>query len=223
LWNVILTAKILTNPRKAASQERSRITVAAILDATARILTLEGYARASTNRIAAVAGVSIGSLYQYFPNKEALIAALVARHNREILSLLESSMRECKTDDLNGAMRELIRAMIAAHRVDPELHRIFKEEVPRIGKLADVEAIRKETLNLVRSYLEQCRDDILLQDLDTAAFICVTTVETLTHALVINDCGLPLSDEADIVEHITRLIAGYLGTAPVPVRPILRS
>lgn len=58
-----------TNPRKSASQERSRMTVEAILDATARVLVREGYARTSTNRVAAVAGVSIGSLYQYFPNK----------------------------------------------------------------------------------------------------------------------------------------------------------
>ena len=54
------------------------MTVEAILDATARVLVREGYARTSTNRVAAVAGVSIGSLYQYFPNKESLVAALVA-------------------------------------------------------------------------------------------------------------------------------------------------
>ncbi|MBA8821856.1 TetR family transcriptional regulator [Ochrobactrum sp. P6BS-III] len=211
-----------TNPRKAASQERSKMTVEAILDATARVLVRDGYARASTNRVAAVAGVSIGSLYQYFPNKESLVAALVARHNREILVLLENAMQECASDDLNSAMRELIRAMIAAHRVDPELHRILKEEVPRIGKLAEVEAIRKDTLYLVRHYLEQCKEDVQLKDLDTAAFICVTTVETLTHAIVLNDCGHSLSDEADIVEHITRMIAGYLGTAPIPIRAILK-
>ena len=74
-----------TNPRKSASQKRSQATVQALLDATARVLTREGYDRASTNRIAATAGVSVGSLYQYFPNKEALVAALVARHNREML------------------------------------------------------------------------------------------------------------------------------------------
>jgi len=218
-----LTAKILTKPRKTASQKRSQITVEAILDATARVLVREGYARASTNRIALVAGVSIGSLYQYFPSKEALVAALIARHNRDMLILLETSMRQCAKDDLPNAMRELIRAMFAAHRVEPELHRILKEEVPRIGKLAEVEDIRKTTFELVRRYMEECQDEIHLKDLDTAAFICVTTVESLTHALIINECGHPLSDEADIVEHMTRLIAGYLGQSPVPVRPILKA
>jgi AcrR family transcriptional regulator len=73
---------IPTNPRKSASQKRSRVTVDTLLEATARVLVKQGYDRASTNRIAATAGVSIGSLYQYFPNKEALVAALVARHSR---------------------------------------------------------------------------------------------------------------------------------------------
>lgn len=65
-----------TRPRKLPKQERSRVTVEAILDATALVLVREGYDRASTKRVAGVAGVSIGSLYQYFPNKESLVAAL---------------------------------------------------------------------------------------------------------------------------------------------------
>ncbi len=217
-----MTLQILTNPRKSASQQRSRVTVEAILDATARILTKEGYARASTNRIAAVAGVSIGSLYQYFPNKQALIAALVARHNREILDLLEQAMQHCVHDKLVDAMRDLVRAMLAAHRITPALHRIFKEEVPRIGKLVEVEAIRKDTLDLVKRFMQQCQDEILVSDLEAAAFICVTTVEALTHALVINDCGHSLTEEEDAVEHVTRLLAGYLSIAPEPLRPILK-
>lgn len=125
---------IQMNPRKTASQQRSQATVEALLDATARILVREGYERASTNRIAAVAGVSVGSLYQYFPNKESIVAALIARHNRQMLDLLRSSMEAVATLDLESAMRELIGAMVAAHRVDPDLHRIFDEQIPRMGQ-----------------------------------------------------------------------------------------
>jgi len=64
-----------TSPRKKPRQERSVATVEVILDATARVLCSTGYDRASTNRIAMSAGVSVGSLYQYFPSKEALVAA----------------------------------------------------------------------------------------------------------------------------------------------------
>jgi AcrR family transcriptional regulator len=78
---------IQTNPRKSASQKRPRVTVGTLLEATARVLVRQGYDRASTNRIATTAGMSIGSLYQYFPNKEALVAALIARHSPGWVSL----------------------------------------------------------------------------------------------------------------------------------------
>src|SRR5262250_1602249 len=83
-----MSARLRTNLRKSASQQRSRATVDALLEATARILIKEGYDRASTNRIAHVAGVSIGSLYQYFPSKEALVAALIDRHVEGTLQVM---------------------------------------------------------------------------------------------------------------------------------------
>lgn len=203
------------NPRKSASQARSQATVDALLDATARILVREGYDRASTNRIAAVAGVSIGSLYQYFPNKESLVAALVARHNRQILALLSNAMMAVASLDLEPAMRELIRAMVDAHRVDPELHRIFDEQVPRMGQLAEIEVVKEETFAVVRAYLESRRSEIGVTDLDTATFICVTTVETLTHEIVIRPPASSRIEAIDFVDEVTRLLVGYLRPMPV--------
>ena len=77
--------KSSTKPRKLPQQDRSRVTVQAILEATTHILTEEGYEKANTNRIAERAGVSIGSLYQYFPNKESLLTALIEQHVNEML------------------------------------------------------------------------------------------------------------------------------------------
>ena len=132
----------------------------ALLDATARVLTREGYDRASTNRIAATAGVSVGSLYQYFPNKEALVAALVARHNREMLELLRHALKEVASLDLATAMREVVRAAVDAHLVDAALHRVFAEQVPRMGQLAKIEALQQEVFLMVRTYLEERRNEI---------------------------------------------------------------
>ena len=201
---------IPTNPRKLASQERSRATVQALLDATARVLTREGYDRASTNRIAATAGVSVGSLYQYFPNKEALVAALVARHNREMLDLLREALKEVASLDLATAIAKLVRAAVDAHRVDPALHRVFDEQVPRMGQLAKIEALQGETFQLVRSYLEKRRDEISVRDLDSATSILVTTVEALTHQFVIHRPGAPERDRDRFIDEVTRLVMGYL-------------
>src|SRR5262249_7474993 len=89
LGRPILARKKRTDLRKLPVQERSRVTVEALLEATARILVKEGFDAASTNRIAAVAGVSVGSLYQYFPSKESLVAALIDRHNQQIMQAVQ--------------------------------------------------------------------------------------------------------------------------------------
>jgi AcrR family transcriptional regulator len=201
---------ISTIPRKSASQKRSQATVEALLDATARVLTREGYDRASTNRIAATAGVSVGSLYQYFPNKEALVAALVARHNREMLQLVRNALKEVASLDLATAVRELVRASVDAHLVDSALHRVFAEQVPRMGQLTKIEALQQEAFPLVRAYMGERRNEISVRDLDTATFICVTTVEALTHEFVINKPDALDSDRDRFIDEVTRLVLGYL-------------
>jgi len=202
-----------TNPRKSASQPRSRAMVETLLDATARVLTRDGYDRASTNRIAATAGVSVGSLYQYFPNKEALVAALVARHNREMLGLVGDALKEVASLGLERAMRELVRATVDAHLVDSALHRVFADEVPRMGQLADVEALQRETFLMVRTYLEERRHEIAVADLDTATSICVTTVEALIHDFVIRRPQAPDGERDRFIDEVTRLVVGYLRPA----------
>ena len=89
----------LTRPRKNASQDRSRATVEALLAATARILVRDGYEGTSTNQVALAAGVSVRSLYQYFPSKEALVAAVIEQHTNEMMEIVERS-RMCRFDSL---------------------------------------------------------------------------------------------------------------------------
>src|SRR5580658_5503276 len=89
-----MARKPSTAPRKQAQQVRSRNTVAAILEATTYILVRDGYERCTTNKVAQRAGVSIASLYQYFPSKEALVAALIDQHLVEILQLQQDRMLE---------------------------------------------------------------------------------------------------------------------------------
>ncbi|PMB09477.1 TetR/AcrR family transcriptional regulator [Fischerella thermalis CCMEE 5273] len=98
--------KIITNPRKLPQQERSKITVDAILTATARILVKDGYAKTNTNRIAELAGVSIGSLYQYFPSKEAIIAALIECHVVEMVNSIKTKTKLCLDKSLEYGLHE---------------------------------------------------------------------------------------------------------------------
>ena len=203
--------KLRTNPRKLASQERSRATVDALVEATARVLINEGYDRASTNRIADVAGVSIGSLYQYFPSKEALVAAVIDRHTQEIAEATRDALVKAAARPIEAAARVFVSAGIDGHRVNPKLHGVLAEQIPRVGRLENIEANVREGYALVRGYLEAHRDEIDVADLDLAAFVLVTVVEALTHAAVLRRPDI-LSDEkaGRFVDDVTRLVVRYL-------------
>ena len=205
-----MATKVQTNPRKSASQKRSRLMVDALLEATARILIREGFGNASTNRIAEVAGVSVGSLYQYFPSKEALVAALVARHRQEISQAVQGEFAEAIQLPLGQAVRKLVAVAVKAHRIDPALHRALTEQIPRVGRLEKAETFNRENYALFRAYLERHRDEIRVVDLELAAFVCVTSIEALTHTAVLHQ--KLVSDEAteSLVDEATRLLVGYL-------------
>ena len=206
-----MATKTSTNPRKTASQERSRLTVEALIEATARILMKDGYDRASTNRIAEAAGVSIGSLYQYFPSKEALVAAVIDRHTQGMMQVVRDALVKVAMRPIEEAARELVRVMIDAHCVNPKLHRVLVEQVPRVGRLDNIQAIDREAYALVRAYLEAHRDEVGIADTDMAAFVCVTTVEALTHAAVVHRREVLSEERATVfVDEVTALILRYL-------------
>ena len=209
-----MAQKLQTSPRKSASQERSRSTVDALLEATTRILIKEGYDRASTNRIAEVAGVSIGSLYQYFPSKEALVAAVVARHSQELSRVTRNALLKVAARPIEVAAREFVSVAIDAHRVNPKLHGVLAEQIPRVGRLENIEANVRDGYALVRGYLEAHRDEIDVADLDLAAFVVVTVVEALTHAAVLRRPDILADDKARrFVDDVTRLVVRYLRTS----------
>jgi AcrR family transcriptional regulator len=115
--------------RKAPQQARSRVTADAILDAAAHILGERGWTALTTNGVAEVAGVSIGSLYQYFPNKLALIEAVRERHFDEVLTVLRAAA-DPKTPR-SQRIAALVDGMITVHSRYPAAHRVLLEESPR--------------------------------------------------------------------------------------------
>jgi AcrR family transcriptional regulator len=200
-----------TKPRKRPAQERSRATVDALVGATARILVREGFDKASTNRIADIAGVSVGSLYQYFPGKEALVVAVIERHNQELMQVVRDALARVATLPMEQAVRQLVAAAIDAHRVDPKLHRVLAEQLPRTGRLENIETFNREAYALFRTYLGEHRNELRAVDLDLAAFVCVTSIEALTHTAVIHTAELLTDERANaLVDEATRLIVRYL-------------
>ncbi len=203
-----------TNPsqvRKTPRQRRSAETVEAILTAAAHILEKEGFEAATTNRVAVEAGVSIGSLYQYFPNKESLVRALNDRHTKEILDLLRKRFGELQEAPLKNSVRAIVQTMVEVHRVNPALHRVLVNVVPGIGGLAETRVVEDAAAALLTQFLKARRAELRPLNFELSAFMLVHAVEALTHAVVLERPEL-LKGEA-FVDEASRMILGYLRTS----------
>ncbi len=196
-------------PRKSPRQARSKATVDAILDATAHILVSEGYALASTNRIAETAGVSIGSLYQYFPSKQALVTALRRRYAEHMLAMLVETGKGAAEASPVDAVQILVHAVIAAHMVDPQLHRVLGQEVPRPYATEGRTDIEADMRAMTKGLLQVHRDHILPTDLDLTSLILFHLVESLVHAAVIDGNAAFATDMLE--QEICTVVCRYLG------------
>jgi AcrR family transcriptional regulator len=198
--------------RNTPTQARSRATVASILGGAARVLIREDYESATTNRIAEAAGVSIGSVYQYFASKEAIVLAVVDRHFAEVQALAPARLRAARSMRLRGAVRELVALLVDAHAVDPGLHEALTQRVPR--KLLRERALRVDRLfaEMILAFLESHRDEIARTDIPLAAFVVGHTLEALTHGAVVHHPDR-LHDGALAVE-MTDLVVRYLTATP---------
>jgi AcrR family transcriptional regulator len=199
-----MTPKSRTNPRKLPQQDRSKFTVDVILTATAHILTEVGYDKTSTNRIAERAGISIGSLYQYFPNKESLIAALRNRHVSSMMAVIESKLRDLFDAPIEVVLPELVKASITAHAIEPALHKVLHEQVPRLSGTESEASLTA----LLRTYLAKQCDRIPPQKLDSIVFVIERTIEALTHAAVIERPDL--LQDGQVEQEISQLLLSYL-------------
>lgn len=194
--------------RRAPRQERAQATCDAILTATARVLLKDGYEAASTNRIAQEAGVSVGSLYQYFPSKEGLVTALMERHRARGLADFEAGLVPLASQPLPVAMRALIRQVISVKREDPKLHQVLHELIPRMRQWGLSDVYSQRLFRLVRAFLAPRFEELRPQNLDMAVFVLVTSVEALCHTAV-TDRPDYLEDES-FVEEVAALALGYL-------------
>lgn len=157
--------------------------VETILDATARVLVKKGFAEATTNGIAEVAGISVGSLYQYFPSRESLVAAVARRHSERLKGVLEAKLAQGSHLPLRVALDELMQAVGAAHAIDPALNRVLAEELPRLGTLDWKADSHRRGVALVQALLDVHRREVR-DGLDeaTASFLITTLVEGALNA-----------------------------------------
>lgn len=168
-------------PRRSPRQERSRDTVADILQAAAQVFGRLGYAGTTTNKIAERAGVSIGSLYQYFSNKDELLSVLLENHRREVKAVIEQARVKLADPDapLSRGLRSLLEGLLELHLRDPELNRVLDQSIrgPEGGRLPGDDE-DGHYVEEVKRILE-LRPDVQVDDARMAAWVVVQTVHLL--------------------------------------------
>jgi AcrR family transcriptional regulator len=196
-----------TSSIRRPKQRRAQMTVEAVLDAVVKLLKREGGDAVTTNRIAEVAGVSIGSIYQYFPNKRAIFMALHERHIQEIDRLVESTLVEHASSSLDDLMRAMVEAMVEAHTGDPKLYEVMATEVPQRADGTQDFAVRLHgvfRLALASRVKELKRH----RDMNKVAFVVTNMIETLSHGAVLRrPPGLSLEAAK---EEAVRAVLAYL-------------
>ena len=198
------------SPRKSPTQDRARETVEAILGAAVDLFSSRGYARTSTNHIARRAGVSVGSLYQYFPNKDAVLTALLARH----LAAVESAISACipllrdPAIPLRGGVRRLLELLRGVHEADPRLARAVEQQAGQIPVVPDGLAGYKRNHVATLAEILSTRPDVRPGPHALMAVLLAAVTETVSITLVHATPGRFGRDEAldEAVEALCRYV-----------------
>jgi AcrR family transcriptional regulator len=187
--------------RKAPGQERSKETVNVILEASARILESEGLRGFNTNSAAAKAGVSVGSLYQYFPNKDAILLALIERFEDAAQEAINEALRSARGRPLNPSLRLFVHALVGMHYSRPRLNRLLEAEEDRLGGGSSDFAFRPG----LRDLLQEHKNEIAMSVAGATERVAMAVMRAVV------DQGLAAgASQRSVEQNALRAVNGFL-------------
>jgi AcrR family transcriptional regulator len=189
-------------PRKPPRQKRAAAMVDFILEAATRVLAIDGLSGLTTNRVAEVAGVGIGSLYQYFPNKSALVAALIVRTQDRLAADVEQLAHGAEDRPIDALLHDLAALAVQQQYAEPLLAAALDAEETRLPVQPLVAAAQKRLHAAVVAVAERCRHP----QPDVAARDLLLIAKVLVEADVGNSAG----PAPDLAARLHRALAGYL-------------
>ncbi len=198
--------------RRTPVQGRAKKTIQSILEATAQVLVREGYAKTSTNKIAARAGVSIGTIYEYFPDKDAVVAALLNSIVLETVKTLQGRMASLIQEPLPLAAREWLRAAVELIQQHADLARIVVEQIPRLQEIAAVQMIERQMLQFARQMAIESGEKYNHANLDAGMFLVVTMVRAAVIGIALEKPGHLSAEE--LIDELVNVMVGYYNYRP---------
>lgn len=194
--------------RRKPSQERSRQVVEALLDATGQVIAERGLAQTTTNHIAARAGVSIGSLYQYFANKEELLAALLDKLVDDLGQAVDRGVPLLLEADLKTMVRGLLQAGFAFLRSNERLYLELARNWDQQSSQRVLRSLERHMQEVFRLYALRHYRELQIDDLPVAVFVATnSTVFTIMRYLSLPQ---PPCSREQLLEELTGMVAGYL-------------
>lgn len=193
-----------TRARKAPQQRRSAEMVEGILQAAARVFVKLGFAKATTNRIAEAAGISVGSLYQYFPSKDALAVELLRRYRERLTRLVAERAASAVGADRRVFVRALLGDLLRDPGIDPRLQRVLIEAVLRSGARCELAGFEEQLESVLSAAL---RAHTQHPAPELAAFMLVRAVLAVVQAAV---ADRPELNTDVLADELTELVVGYV-------------
>ncbi len=194
-------------PRKSPVQARSAATVAALHTATIQVLTREGLSRCTTTRVARRAGISVGSLYQYYPNRDVLLVAVLEQHLNEVASAVEAACHKSKNQPVARMASALVTVFLAAKLRDPQESKALYAVAGEQDGTKLVATMHGRLVTAVAEMLNSATD---------ADFATPTITATVALGAIVGPVRALLEGlaepgfEACLAEQLTLLLQGYL-------------
>ncbi len=191
---------------KTPQQKRAQLRVERVLDGAAAVIAERGYAGATTNHIATRAGVHVPSVYQYFANKDAILAELWDRHVGLVVEMLAEMLAAPDSAPIAETARRYVTAVLKLHMAQPKLLAELYAVAP---KLEGVRNLQVEAIAILTPYMEHHASALRTKNLPMAAFVLVAAVEGVARQAVTSP-DLPLPT---LIDELTSLVKSYLGVA----------
>lgn len=194
--------------RNQPRQSRSRATVETILDGCIRVLDQNGIQAATTSRIAEASGVSVGSLYQYFENRDAILQALQDREFTRTAEMLQKHLMRGKFDTPRDLAKTVVSSLLQLYRSSPGLHRVLALEGLRVTPTERVQAFDHRIVETLRVFFESTIFPIRRERKYAAAFVVYQSVRATMLAKILEEPP-GISDDV-LTEEVTDLVVSYL-------------